>query len=252
MSSIGFRVKKSRSILISLYSISGVAGLVYLLLFVFSLAYLLPRAVLTDSSMPNVFYQSIQLTWVALVLALPFAFVITTSILIEGDSKKTLITEKSLSLTYQFPFLLYGTAVLFIFGWSTKSYLFILWLLAVGLLSKRWIHLSRKINVNELEAALSLGMNFVEVLGVIYMGQFFYKYLAHGFVVFCDLLFMVTPFLCIAFYQQSEAPLIAVELFKRIGAGSGDLALFVFIFCIIHLLKFVTDQRISYVEVEHA
>lgn len=248
----GLRIKKSRSMLVSLYTLSGLAALGYLSILIASLFFLVDGLNLGRwGEVLPLFVSSLSFILIAMLLSLPFALALSFYIVAHINSPRANWIEYILRTIDQAPILVMGLFVLTFVkeGWF-PLYL-VCSFIAVSKLSYRWIKLSNQIPRIQIETAQSLGMNIWQILHQVYLKKFFKMYVGHYFAVACFLFGVVTPFLCLISYNSLNLSLFSVQLFREMGIGSVNLSLMVFLLLTVHCVRLWFDSKAFYQETEH-
>ena len=185
----------------------------------------------------------------SLILGIPVAVILCIYVIAKRNSQSATVILKTLDLIQALPLLIYGVAFLYFMGATVLSVVLLISLLGVGRLSERWLQVSMKVRALEVETAHSLGMSFVDILYRVYLLRFRWAYLGHFICVCYELLWILTPFLCLHYYQGGEHPLISVAFFQSFGENLGHFSLLVPIIFLFHLVKHGIDRRVGYIEV---
>ena len=191
-----------------------------------------------------------KLIFLAAILSLPFAATLTYLSVIWSRSKYSFLINSSLRFLGEATLLLYGLVFLFYFGSGSLSLVFTLTLLGTAQLARRWTKLSNKVDTVQIESMQALGLKRWQIVYFLYIKQFFSQYLCHFFAVFCSTLVLVTPFLCIGFYDPKEASMLSLEFYKNLGVNLEKTSSVAIVFLVVHGLRFWLDQKTSFWEVE--
>ena len=251
MSKSGFRIKKSRSMMVSLYTLCGVALLIVATFMVTLMLHIAVHLGQADwSRLFDVFQHSFLSLSVAIVLALPFATAITSLSVLGASSRFAAPLSTLHRFLGQAPYLIYGLVFLILLGGGDWSSILALSFLSVTQLSRRWIGVSAQVQMIEVETMQSLGLNVFGLFVKLYLKRFFVAYLSHLFSVFFSLFVVVTPLICLQRAAEQVPSLVSIELFKSLGENSDQSASFAFVLLLVHGLKVILDYRTSFWEVE--
>jgi hypothetical protein len=249
MSKIGLRIKKSRSMMMSLYSLSG-------LTFALALSFVVAMWIQVLRYLPgtlwshwlDLFYQSFLLITQSLVYSFPVASSLTYLAVVGSTSKWASLLQEFLHRIEQSPTLLYGFIFLTAFGENSFSFVMGLSFLGVARLLSRWTKLSSQVTVMELESMLALGVSRLQIVYHLYAKRYFNLYLGHLFAVVCELFGLVTAFLC--FFPEFSSQYISLKLFADYSLETPQVAALALTLLCLHTLRFVLDRKTSYWEVE--
>lgn len=243
---------KKQSILVSLYILSGLTGLGYILLFSVSLLHLFGNSSLLGlEKSVHILANNFILIGAAMVLSLPLALVITFVIVSNIHKRLTRVLKDALEWVDQAPILLFGLFLLVFLGATPFTLVLTYSLIAVVKITKRWIRLSNTVTSLQLDAAFSLGMSLRQILFTIYIKRLCRYYAAHFTAVACLLFTLFTPFIVFYNSEFASSHLISLELFRRLGQDPSETASIVFLILIGHLLKVIADFMAVPKQVEH-
>ena len=251
MSSSGLRVEKSQSMVLSLFSLSGIA-LVLLILFLLVLfAQLFSHLSLEKyQEIGFLFPETLLLIFVALVVSLPIATGLTYLAVAWSTSKMAPSLNLFLKFVGEAPALLYGLVFFYYMGAGRWALATTLVLLGATQLSRRWIKLSSRVDILSIESMQSLGFSVWQIIHRLYVKQFLKQYIYHFFSVVCSLFVIVTPFLCIEFYNETSLSWLSLEFYKNLGIDLEKTSLLAFVILIAHAIRVWLDQQTSFWEVE--
>lgn len=252
MSSRAFRVKKSGSMLVSLYSLAGIAGLGYLtLIFMVSFNLLSQFSLQSWDEVYILIKQSLNMIGVSLLIALPVTIAITFFIVSNFNSRLSYLLESILRMIDQAPLVIYGVVFLVLFSSQWWVLYVVGSMIVIPKLSYRWIKLSNMVQVSEIETVKSLGMNFWQIVKVLYLRRFIKMYLGHLSSVVCFLFGVVTPFICFIAYKEDYLGSFSVHLFNDLGRRSEKISLMITILLFIQAFRVWFDSKAIYHEVEN-
>lgn len=251
MANPGLRIQKSRSMMVSLYSLSGLAFLVALSFLGLMFYHVIVSLQVIDwQNWRQVMIHSIKVVSGALTLALPFACAFTF-LTVSWATTRLAPWFKFFNRSFgQAPYLLYGLVFIAFLGLSERSLIYALSFLSVAQLSKRWIRVSEQVKIVEIECMQSLGLNVFRIIYQLYVRRFLTVYLGHLFAVYLSLFVVVTPLLCLDFYFGGNTPLVSLELFRGLLQNSSQAGVFALTLLLIHGLKVLLDSKTSFWEVE--
>ncbi len=244
------RLNRSRSMMLSLYSLSFFA-LGSSLVFLVSLFYhLITRVEWSQRQrLGQLLLESLGYISVAMFWSIPLAVGLTYLAVTWSNTRYALGFSEVLHFVDRTPALILGVVFLY-FSFLQPLYLILVYvLLAVSQLSRRWIRLSSRVRSLDIDCMLSLGHNVVGVTLTLYMRQFLFHYLGHLVAVFCNLFVIVTPVFFLKSYAVSSS-VLGLKMYHWLGRDSGAAALFALTVVIFHSLRVFLDRKTSYLEVE--
>ena len=252
MPSESLRIKKSRSMLWSLYSLA-VAGLfVYaLLIFATTLNLWSHFSLETVPLILKLAIKSLSFSSLSVVLALPFCISITFLSLFYRHSKYANIMEAVLRFVDRAPYILYGLFFLILFNGHPWSLPVIAMMVVIPKLSYRWIKLSKRVTELQVDTLKSIGFDVWSLIKILYLKRFFKVYLGHLFSMLCFLFTLVTPFLCFMPLADQLPNHFSVQLFNLLGRGAEGTAGMVVVLLLIHCFRVWFDTQVFYQEVEN-
>ncbi len=195
--------------------------------------------------------MSIQLVLLSSLCALPMAVAITYLYISRSHSKIMPWFKTFMYWLVQTPILLFAVVFLYLLNSSMVSLIVGLIFLATFKLSQRWIDISSKIRLLEIQSMQSLGFSRPIIIYHLYIRRFFKKYIYHFLSVVSYLLVLVTPFLCL-FHQSIEVQnYLSIDFFTSIAKDEEKTASLALFFVILHIFRSVLDQKTGYYEVEY-
>lgn len=251
MSKADLRAYKSRSMLISLYSLSGVAVLSMLSLFVFLWIYCLSHLRWSQwGSFSDLFRDSLFVSLVAVLVAIPLSSALTYQGMVWKRTRFERHFTGFIDFITQAPQLIYGTIVLALLGPKPFLIYVIFSFVAIIKLTRRWIILSSQVRLIEIESMQSLGLSLLAVSYYLYVKRFFWCYLQHSVVVLCDLMTLVTPIIFLQNTTNSHQRILSLQFFRQLLSDGELVTVFAFSFLVVHGFRFLLDQKTSFWEVE--
>ena len=196
MSSRGQRLNKSQSMMFSLYTLSGLAFLVlgaFLVLAVFESLQLLSFSVFLNTL--ETFYKSVGLTFLPMLISLPFVLSITFLVVSQSTSKFSIPVKSFMSWVEQAPRLLFGLIFLIFIGAGPMGYILSATAIVTAQLSRRWVHLALKVDQAQIDTIKSLGGDVWQILYFLFFKKSVFKFATHFFAVYFQIFVLVTPFL---------------------------------------------------------
>ncbi|MEM7646980.1 MAG: hypothetical protein AAF203_08730 [Pseudomonadota bacterium] len=248
---VSSRVKKSRSILWTLYSLSGMAVFLYSTLFFFYAFFIVQNWSFDEGNWLPIVGSSLSIAGFSILMALPFAALILLSLLYREGGQSSQVILNLLQLVDKTPILLYGTFFLFFIGPTRWSALFTLTVIGAFQLASRWYHLTLKVSASEIETAQSLGMSFRDRFITLFLLPRFKWFLAHMTSVFCNLTFVVTPLVCLRFFDGADREILALRLFRNLGAVNTETSGLLVVILLLYTLKHVIDRRMGFERLEY-
>lgn len=252
MKSRAFRIKKSKSMLVSLYFLSVLSVIIYVFLFCTFLLNLVQETDLKGFS--SLFFglvQSVKVVFVPSLLVIPFCVFITFFAVDRRRSRLSSLVEKSIKLIDEAPLILYGLFFFLIVKNNFFALSIVVALIAALKLSRRWIHLSKKVSLNELETLKALGFDFLSIFRTLYIKRFHKEYLGHFIAVNCFLLTLLKPFLIFSPQYSRHNSLLTLELYKNLLENEGGTSLIILLLIGIYFVKVFCDGQMDYFEVEN-
>ncbi len=251
MSKFGLRIKKSRSMMLSLYSLSGFASV---LVFAFI-------ATLWGRSLASVFEfqwpiinqilgRSILVQSSAILLAIPIAASLTYFSVLLRNTRKAAVFENCLQLVEKMPVLILGVIFLVLLGSGYWSFVFTFTLIATTELNRRWVQVAFKVKVIEIESLQSMGAGILQIIKVLYLKRYLKLFLSHLVAVFCKTFVLVTPVLCFIGFSSDQNHLLPTYLFVSVLAEAPFLSGLVLIILMVHWIRVIIDQKTSFWEVD--
>lgn len=251
MSSRGQRLTKSHSMMLSLYGLSGLSFAVLLTFFLVVVVYGFKS--FSGLGLQLVFEKGVFVLFNSLLpmlISLPIVLSITFLVVSHSPSRLARPIRLFMYWVGQAPTLLFGFFFFAFFGSTPLSFVLASTALAVAHLSRRWIHLSQKVSLTQVESIKSLGGNVWQILYFLFVKKYFKKFLIHFFAVYFYLFVLVTPFLCI-YDGWSGGYLPAVELYNAISTRSDSTLGLALVIVIAHMIRFCLDHLTSFWEVEY-
>ncbi len=251
MSKFGVRIKKSRSMMLSLYSLSGFASV---LVFAF-IATLWGRSLgsLFDfrwHMINEVLQRSLLVQSVALCLAIPLAASLTYFSVFLRNTRKAPVYESCLRFVENLPVLILGVIFLVLLGGEYWSFVLTFILMAAAELNRRWKQVAFKVKVIEIESLQSMGAGVLQIVQVLYLKRYLKLFLAHLLAVFCKIFVVVTPVLCFVGFSSEQNHLLPTYLFVSVLAEAPYLSGLALIILLVHGLRVYIDQKTSFWEVD--
>lgn len=234
--------------LLGLYFLGLSIFFIYVILFLMTIFHLVSSFSFNDFyGLIDPLISSLQLVAVSVLVSLPFASALCLFILISGFRYIRWIHNFLLFIDRS-PLLLFGVAFFVIFGEKNFTLYFIGSFISCSKISRRWIQQSKGVSSLELETARSLGMNFLRIIGILYLKRFSVFYLGHIFAVAGFLLTAVTPFV---YFLSFKKGVFGLLFFIQLGSGAEQLPLMFLILLAVYFFKFLFDLKTGFIEVEH-
>lgn len=246
------RNRKNRSMLVGLYSLTGlsVAFLFVFLLFLFIHIFI-------NLSFENLWQiypdllASLLSVFKAVFCALPVCAAIAYLYIIHSHSKFSPLIKTFLYWLVQTPLLLFAVGLLYIFDSTLESLFLGLIFIAIIKLSHRWIDVSAKIRLIEIQSMQSLGFSRPVIIYHLYIRRFYKNYLCHLISMVFYLLVLVTPFLCLLPKGENLFNFLSVDFFASIAKDQQKTASLAIVFVVFHFIRSSLDQWTGYHEVEY-
>lgn len=158
-----------------------------------------------------------------LLSAISAIFLTVFLVLCEGHIVGRLM-EKFFSYLVKIPLIMSGLSIIFWFKSISIEFLTILVLYSIIFprLSLQWFALARTLRSSTIEAALSLGMGFWQVLYHIYVRKYFLDFIKIFLATFISVVGLVTPFLYFISNFDISKELLSVLIFRDL-LGTSDL-----------------------------
>lgn len=244
MSKVSSRSKNSRSIMFSLYTLSGTAVLL-VLAFVFSMwgQVLLRMFGGFTKQWQELLVQSLALVSQALILSVPLAFAVNYCLIVWGGSRWAKKLREAVRVTGECPELLYGLFLFVLFGGGRLSFCLIAAMLGAARLSNRWLYQSSRVKRVEIESLLALGMGRWQIVYHFFVKRFLVAYVGHLLAVMCEIFILTNPFLI--FNKHSQVQFLSLEFLFSDFRYNPEVAAFAFSILIVHFLKLTLDQKIA-------
>ena len=252
MSKTGIRIKKSRSMMFSLYAMSGLT-LFLVLSFILDLWFQTLLHLRGQEWAPIVapLTNSLMVVAIAILLALPLAASLTMLNVIWDTTRWAPRFKKIVQSMEEAPVIIYGAFFLFIFNDFLVGLVLCLGLIACSRLALRWTLLSKKVSLLEMESMQALGLSVTQIIYHLYLKRFFKHYVWHFFAVCLDLFLLVTPVICLVGGRGEGDQLLSTQLLNSVFDDSMGPAPIALILLLFHGLRVLLDQATSYWEVEY-
>lgn len=238
--------------MVSLYSLSLISSSILVLL---SLVFLFQTLGDFSQSFHWKNFDSIPRTLVFVILAgafsLPFVYSLTFLIVTRRSSSRMKILHRLTTFTSHSPDLILAVFFLVAFGSGNLSVVLTMMLIFTHRLTRRWVHLSSQVSQPQVDALLSLGGRFSDILFHLYLKPYFKLYCYHFVAVGCSLFVIVSPFLCLQRLSEPNRVLFPVHFFETLGSHSLELSSIALFILIVHLIRTWLDFQTDYQGVEY-